>query len=142
MLSVVDRYFMYLRKVKQQKENASKLTFMTNQKSRQKPNQMTQRSDQQKPKATKESISDFMTESVYSENEPTAKDEDLLVFIAHKLLMIMDSNTRADATDHDVIIDCILILWGKCKDVFGKVQTGSEETFRWVRALKSVVKIR
>lgn len=118
------------------------MTFMTNHKSRQKQNQLTQRSDQQKSKATKESISDFMTESVYSESDPTAKDEDLLVLIAHKLLMIMDSSTCADANDHDVIIDSILILWGKCKDVFGKVQTGSEETFRWVRALKSVVKIR
>ncbi len=127
---------MYLRKIKQQKEiAASKVTFNANLKVRQKPNQPTQKNEQKAKVGVKNGQKDYpedvMTESVYSVNE-MVKDEDLLSLIANKLLMIIESNTRPDKTDHDVIIDSILILWGKCKDIFAKVQTGSDETFKWV----------
>jgi hypothetical protein len=43
--------------------------------------------------------------------------------------------------DLDVIVDITLLLWRKCKDVFQKYQTGSEDNYRWVTKLENFSKV-
>ena len=142
LLFAIHKYNSYQHKLRQSKADASKSTFTTNPKDRSKASITTQQlnNDQNKNslnpknvaiKEQKESI-DELTESVYSQETETTKDEDFLSMIANKLLDIINSNISPNSTDHDVIIDSILMLWGKCKEVFQKSQTGSEETYRWV----------
>jgi len=42
--------------------------------------------------------------------------------------------------DLDVIVDVTLLLWRKCKDIFQKYQTGSEDNFKWVTKLENFSK--
>ena len=65
------------------------------------------------------------------------KDEDLLLNVANRLQAIMDSKIPPEATDLDIIVDTTLLLWRKCKDIFQKFQTGSEENYRWVFKLEN-----
>ena len=64
-----------------------------------------------------------------------AKEEDLLANVAFRLQIIIKTTTGTTTTDLDFIIDTILLLWRKCRVVFEKCQTGSEENFRWVLKL-------
>lgn len=83
------------------------------------------------PENKNETLSD-VNESVNSQETEPQKDEDYLSNIAYKILNIIESGMAPDQTDRDVILDTIIFLWKKCRDVFQKVQTGSEENFRWV----------
>lgn len=65
------------------------------------------------------------------------KEEDLLLNIATKVMDIMETKIATQRAELDVIVDSTLILWRKCKEVFSKHQTGSDENYRWVLKLEN-----
>ena len=48
---------------------------------------------------------------------------------------------KPEKTDLDVVVDVTLLLWKKCKDIFQKYQTGSQDNYRWVTKLENFSKV-
>ena len=70
------------------------------------------------------------------------KEEDLLANIAHKLMHVITTNVKSDKLDLDIMIDITLLLWKKCKEVFQKYQTGSQDNYIWLSKLDNLSKVR
>lgn len=68
------------------------------------------------------------------------KEEDLLASIAHKLMHVINLDIKDEKLDLDVMIDVTLLLWKKCKEVFQKHQTGTQDNYRWVAKLENLSK--
>lgn len=131
LLILIDRFTaQYWRKLKGKEK--TKNTIATNAKTDAKSKTF------QKNENKNEALSD-VNESVHSQETEPVKDEDYLTNIAYKILDIMESGLPPAQTDRDVIFDTILFLWKRCRDVFQKVQTGSEENFRWVSLLFDLI---
>ncbi len=55
-------------------------------------------------------------------------------------MAIMDSETKPENVDLDIIVDTTLLLWRRCKEIFQKHQTGNEENYKWVFKLDNFAK--
>ena len=65
----------------------------------------------------------------------------MLASIANKLMHVINLNTKSEKLDLDIMVDTTLLLWKKCKEVFQKHQTGSQDNYRWVTKLENLSKV-
>ncbi len=69
------------------------------------------------------------------------REEDLLANVANKLMQVINLNKKTEKLDLDIMIDTTLMLWKKCKDVFQRYQTGSQDNYRWVSKLDNFSRV-